>query len=59
MSILAIMGACALIAGPLEAYKAHRNRPRVRVYRKPDRPKRHKKSPSTYHSNELFRLYLF
>ena len=58
MSILIIMGACSLIAGPCEAATARRNRRKVKPYRKPDARNRHKKSPSTYHSNELFRLYL-
>lgn len=59
MSVVIIMGAATLITAPLEAVAARRNRRRVRVYRKPDPPKRHKKSPSTVQSNELFSLYLF
>lgn len=59
MSVIIIMGAATLIAAPLEAAANRRNRRRVKPYRKPDTRNRHKKSPSTYHSNELFRLYLF
>lgn len=59
MSILIIMGACSLIAGPCEAVAARRNRRKVKPYRKPDPPKRHKKSPPAFHNRELSRLYLF
>ena len=53
MSTIIIVGLAALIACPCEAISAHLNRPRPRVYRKPDSPNRRKKSPHTYHSREL------
>lgn len=59
MSILIIMGAATLLTAPLEAYSARQARRKIRPYRKPDARNRHKKSPSTFHSNELSRLYLF
>lgn len=59
MSILIIMGAATLITAPLEAVAARRNRRKVKPYRKPDARYRHKKSPPTFHSNELSRLYPF
>ena len=53
MSILFIMGVGALIAAPCEAVADHRNCRKVKPYRKPDDRNRHKKSPSTFHSNGL------
>ena len=56
MSILVIMGAAALLSAPFEAVRRPR---KVRVYRKLDTAKRHKKSPVTFHSNGLSCLHLF
>lgn len=53
MSIIILMGAATLIAVPCEAVADHRNRRRVKPYRKPDARNRHKKSPYTFHSNGL------
>ena len=50
MTTLVFMGALVLFSAPFEAIKRP---PRVKVYRKPDTPKGHKKSPFTFHSNEL------
>lgn len=53
MSTFIIIGLAALITGPYEALRAYLDRPRPKVYRKPDSPNRRKKSPHTYHSREL------
>ena len=59
MSALFILCACVLVTAPTEAVRERKRRQTVKPYRKPDPPKRHKKSPSTVQSSELLRLYPF
>lgn len=53
MSIILIICAATLVTAPVEALRERRHRKSIKPYRKPDPPKGRKKSPSTYHSNEL------